>query len=46
MKTKEIYKSPQTEVLPVAVEVNFCESLNGGAGVPGYTKDDYTPVWG
>ncbi len=43
MKTKEIYKSPQTEVLPVAVEVNIMS--NRGA-VPDMTVDPYTPVWG
>lgn len=43
MKTKEIYKAPQTEVFPVAVEVNICATT--GSGVPDMTVDPYTPNW-
>lgn len=37
MNTKEIYKSPQTEVLPVAVEVNI---MSNPGGAPDYTYHD------
>lgn len=43
---KKEYLPPQVYSFPVEIECNFCESVNGGAGLPGYEKDSYTPVWG
>lgn len=42
MKTKESYKSPQTEVLPVAVEVNI---MSYPGGVPDYNENTTPVVW-
>lgn len=47
METKKLYFPPRTDSIPVRLEVNIMsEKVEEGAGTPGFTKDDYTPVWG
>lgn len=43
MKKKELYASPQTEVLELSYAEPVCQAASGE--VPDYVIDDYTPVW-
>ncbi len=47
MKKKELYASPQTEVLELSYAEPVCQAASPtNSGVQDYQKDSYTPVWG
>lgn len=43
MAKKDLYLSPQAEVLDLSYADPVCQAASGG--VPDYTVDPYTPIW-
>ncbi len=45
MKKKELYASPQTEVLELSYAEPVCQATSTNAGVPDIVMDGYLPGW-
>ncbi|MBP3203297.1 MAG: hypothetical protein J6M31_06830 [Bacteroidales bacterium] len=43
MTKKELYCSPQTDILELRYAEPVCQAVSGN--VPDFTVDDYDPVW-
>lgn len=45
MTKKELYSSPQSEVLELNYAEPVCQATSTNAGVTDYTMDSYVPGW-
>ena len=45
MTKKELYLSPQADVLDLSYADPVCQAASITGGTPDFTPDDYTPIW-